>query len=90
MCEIMVFGESQTQVTEWIEKIAALIKTSYRDTITIIGPSDAPIARIRDAWRKHLFVKTADHTVYCHALEEIAGLEELCRRDRVYLSVTAL
>ena len=90
MCEVMTASESAEAAGRWIDKIALLINQSYHGTMTVIGPSDAPVARIRDFWRKHLFIKSNDHRSFLEALERISELEAELHKDKVYLSVTAL
>lgn len=90
MCEIMTSCQHEQDASVWIERIAALIKQEFHDTITIIGPSDAPVARVKDYWRKHLFLKSSDHAAFVGAIDRIGAAETECRKDKVYLSVTAL
>lgn len=90
MCEILTASESADSANLWIEKIALLINRTYHGTMSIIGPSDAPVAKVRDYWRKHLFLKSADHEAFLEALERIGGMEQELHRDKVYLSVSAL
>ena len=51
--------------TDWAEEIKYLVDVMYPeaekrfcDIIKIIGPSDAPIARLKDMWRKHLYIRS--------------------------------
>ncbi len=90
MCEVMTASESRVQSQQWIEKIAALINQLYHGTISMIGPSEAPVAKVRDYWRYHVFIKTLDHEAFVSALEMIGRLDTEDRKDKVYLSVTAL
>ncbi len=90
MCEVMTASESQVQAQLWIEKIAALINQVYHGTISMIGPSEAPIAKVRDYWRYHVYFKTLDHKAFVEALELIGRLDTEGRKEKVYLSVTAL
>ena len=90
MCEILVAARDRMRAEYWILQIAALIRRSYRNTISVIGPSDAPVAKIRDYWRKHLFAKTGDHNAYRDFLEEAGGLEQTMKKEDVWLSVTSM
>lgn len=90
MCEVTTACQTSEGAQVWIEKIAALIKTDFHDTITLIGPSDAPIAKLRDYWRKHLFFKTLNHAAFVEAIGKISNFETACGKDKVYLSLTAL
>ncbi len=90
MCEVLAASQELAAARRWIQEIAILINRQYHGTITVIGPSDAPVARIRDFWRVHLFFKTADHAVFLDALGQISGLEAQMRQDGVYLSSALL
>ena len=55
MCEVMAVSAEEELANQWIWQVQLLINKRFCDIIKIIGPSDAPIARLKDMWRKHLY-----------------------------------
>ncbi len=90
MCEVLVASRDPSRAAYWISQFARLIKSAYHDTISVIGPSDAPVPKIRDFWRKHLFAKSADRDAFRNFLTDAGGLEQQMRREDAWLSVTAM
>ena len=64
------------------------IVVNFCDIIKIIGPSDAPIARLKDMWRKHLYIRSSDHKAYLEAMELIQEITEQAAVQKVSIFVT--
>ena len=58
MCEVMAVSAEEKLANQWIWQVQLLINRRFCDIIKIIGPSDAPIARLKDMWRKHLYIRS--------------------------------
>ena len=58
------------------------------EVMKIIGPSDAPIARLKDMWRKHLYIRSSDHKAYLEAMELIQEITEQAAVQKVSIFVT--
>ena len=65
-----------------------MTKAERCDIIKIIGPSDAPIARLKDMWRKHLYIRSSDHKAYLKAMELIQEITEQAAVQKVSIFVT--
>ena len=73
---------------QWIWQVQLLINKRFCDIIKIIGPSDAPIARLKDMWRKHLYIRSSDHKAYLEAMELIQEITEQAAVQKVSIFVT--
>lgn len=88
MCEVMASAAAEQEAEQWIRQVQLLINQKFCDIIKIIGPSDAPVARIKDMWRKHLYLRSNDHKAYLQAMELLQELTEQAALKKVFLSVT--
>lgn len=88
MCEVMVVSAEEKLANQWIWQVQLLINKRFCDIIKIIGPSDAPIARLKDMWRKHLYIRSNDHKAYLEAMELIQEITEQAAVQKVSIFVT--
>ncbi len=88
MCEVMAVSAQETLADQWIHQAELLINKRFYGTIKMIGPSDAPIAKLKDMWRKHLYIRSNDHKAYLEAMELLQKLTEEAALQKVYISVT--
>lgn len=61
--EVLAFSEKKEEVTLLSEDLKKELK-GYEE-ITILGPTDAPIEKLRDTYRRVLYVKSKDYKVLC-------------------------
>ena len=88
MCEVMAVSAEEKLANQWIWQVQLLINKRFCDIIKIIGPSDAPIARLKDMWRKHLYIRSNDHKAYLEAMELIQEITEQAAVQKVSIFVT--
>ena len=88
MCEVMAVSAEEKLANQWIWQVQLLINKRLCDIIKIIGPSDAPIARLKDMWRKHLYIRSSDHKAYLEAMELIQEITEQAAVQKVSIFVT--
>lgn len=88
MCEVMAVSAQELQADRWIRQVQLLINERFYGIIKIIGPSDAPVARLKDMWRKHLYLRSNDHEAYLGAIEMLQEMTQQAAAEKVYLSVT--
>ena len=88
MCEVMAVSAEEKLANQWIWQVQLLINKRFCDIIKIIGPSDAPIARLKDMWRKHLYIRSNDHKAYLEAMELIQEITEQAAAQKVSIFVT--
>ena len=88
MCEVMAVSAEEKLANHWIWQVQLLINRRFCDIIKIIGPSDAPIARLKDMWRKHLYIRSSDHKAYLEAMELIQEITEQAAVQKVSIFVT--
>ena len=88
MCEVMAVSAEEKLANQWIWQVQLLINRRFCDIIKIIGPSDAPIARFKDMWRKHLYIRSSDHKAYLEAMELIQEITEQAAVQKVSIFVT--
>lgn len=88
MCEVMAVSAEEKLANQWIWQVQLLINRRFCDIIKIIGPSDAPIARLKDMWRKHLYIRSSDHKAYLEAMELIQEITEQAAVQKVSIFVT--
>ena len=88
MCEVMAVSAEEELANQWIWHVQLLINKRFCDIIKIIGPSDAPIARLKDMWRKHLYIRSSDHKAYLEAMELIQEITEQAAVQKVSIFVT--
>lgn len=88
MCEVMAVSAEEKLANQWIWQVQLLINKRFCDIIKIIGPSDAPIARLKDMWRKHLYIRSSDHKAYLEAMELIQEITEQAAVQKVSIFVT--
>lgn len=88
MCEVMAVSAEEELANQWIWHVQLLINKRFCDIIKIIGPSDAPIARLKDMWRKHLYIRSNDHKAYLEAMELIQEITEQAAAQKVSIFVT--
>ena len=88
MCEVMAVSADEKLANQWIWQVQLLINKRFCDIIKIIGPSDAPIARLKDMWRKHLYIRSNDHKAYLEAMELIQEITEQAAVQKVSIFVT--
>ena len=88
MCEVMAVSAEEELANQWIWQVQLLINKRFCDIIKIIGPSDAPIARLKDMWRKHLYIRSNDHKAYLEAMELIQEITEQAAVQKVSIFVT--
>ena len=62
--EIMAFSEKQQRGRELLEELKG--ETGAYPQLTLLGPTDAPIAKLRDVWRSVLYIKSEDYHLLCH------------------------
>lgn len=90
MCEIMSSAITVQKAAFWLNRVQELINTHFCDSICMIGPSDAPIPKLKDMWRRHLFLRTGDHEVFCAALELVSRVSEESRKEKTIITITTL
>lgn len=90
MCEIMVSAAESEVASNWIQQVVLLINSKNYDIIKIIGPSDAPIARVKDMYRKHLYMTAFEHESYRQAIQQLEDLVVRAAASKVYITITAL
>ena len=62
--EVLVFSEKEEKAAMLAEVLKS--KTiSYHDMI-VLGPNDAPIAKLRDVYRKILYIRSKDYQMLCN------------------------
>ncbi len=88
LAEVLTSCADRRLADEWVRGAIALIKSQAHDKITFIGPADAAVARIKDLWRRHFYIKTSDRAQFLSALAGVSSLETAMQRDHVYLSVS--
>ncbi len=84
----MAVSAEEKLANQWIWQVQLLINKRFCDIIKIIGPSDAPIARLKDMWRKHLYIRSSDHKAYLEAMELIQEITEQAAVQKVSIFVT--
>ncbi|NTW27927.1 MAG: primosomal protein N' [Coriobacteriia bacterium] len=57
LANVMIWGEDAAQVSECAHEIAARLRETAPEAWLILGPSPAPIARLKGVWRWHAMVK---------------------------------
>ena len=87
MCEILASAPDEQAAEGWIREAAGLLNRNFRGIIHIIGPSDAPVARIKDMWRKHLFFSTDRREAFLEAIALMQNLSQEARASKVFVSI---
>ena len=88
MCEILVTSGDEAAAQACIREAASLLQQRFRGTINLIGPADAPVARIKDMWRKHLFFSAGRHDIFVEAISMMQSLSQDVRAEKIYLSIS--
>ena len=83
MCEVMAVSAEEKLANQWIWQVQLLINKRFCDIIKIIGPSDAPIARLKD-----IYIRSNDHKAYLEAMELIQEITEQAAVQKVSIFVT--
>ena len=76
---VLVYSEKEESAAELSGKFAEFIR-NYGD-IQVLGPTDAPLAKVKDIYRKIIYVKCSEHSVLCGIKDR---LEEFKNKDIVY------
>lgn len=71
MMTILVTSGVQKDAEEAIRQIGAFIEAAAADELVAIGPTDAPVSRINDIYRKVLHLKHKDRAVLVFMKDEI-------------------
>lgn len=77
--EVMVYSENRTHAEEFSLHIKE--KTGSREMVTVLGPSDASIFRLKNTYRRVLYVKSPEYQKLCEIKDE---LEELIKQMTEY------
>lgn len=71
MAELLITSENETEAENIIHSYAALIQNEYNGTIKVIGPANALVGKIKDTYRKVLYLKSLDETILIEAKDRI-------------------
>ena len=79
MLVIMAVGGDEEQLANIIDRMYSLIRGKYinEKKLSLVGPSDPAIAKIKDMYRKVLYIKHQDYDV----LVDIKDFVETWLRD---------
>ena len=87
MCEILVSSADENAAAGWISEAGNLLNTRFHGILHLIGPSDAPVVRVKDMWRKHLYFLTDRREVFLEAIAMMQELSSEARAKKVFLSI---
>lgn len=71
MLEVLLTSDVEQEAENAIHRYAALIHTKYNGTIKIIGPANAPIGKMKDVYRKVLYLKSSNESQLIEAKDEL-------------------
>lgn len=71
MLEVLLTSEQESEAENIIYSYAALIHNEYNGTIKIIGPTNAPVGKIKDIYRKVLYLKSSSEDLLIDAKDQI-------------------
>ncbi len=71
MAELLVTSDEENEAENAIHCYAALIQNEYNDTIKIIGPANASVGKIKDRYRKVLYLKSTNEILLIQAKDRI-------------------
>ncbi len=71
MMELLITSDNEIEAENTIHGYAALIQNEYNGTIKVIGPTNALIGKIKDTYRKVLYLKSLKETVLIEAKDRI-------------------
>src|SRR5699024_11367646 len=71
MMELLITSDNEIEAENTIHGYAALIQNEYNGTIKVIGPTNALIGKIKDTYRKVLYLKSLKKTVLIEAKDRI-------------------
>lgn len=71
MAELLVTSDEENEAENAIHCYAALIQNEYNDTIKIIGPANASVGKIKDTYRKVLYLKSTNESLLIQAKDRI-------------------
>ena len=57
LANVLVWGQERAQVASACDELAAAIASRLPEGWQILGPSPAPLSRLKDVWRWHVLVK---------------------------------
>ncbi len=66
LANVLVWGPRESDVKTLAEAAAAALRDSVPESFSVMGPSPAPLARLKNVWRWHVIVKAPEG-------EELAG-----------------
>jgi len=72
MINLTISATNETRITDHVKKISSVARDLARqsgDTISVLGPAEAPLSRIKGRYRWHLLLKGND----IHALHTLTG-----------------
>jgi primosomal protein N' (replication factor Y) len=61
LANVLAWGRDRARVAEAIEAFAAEVRAAMPDDWELLGPSPAPLARLKGVWRWHVLVKAPEH-----------------------------
>lgn len=71
---VLVFSENEESASELAGVVAELAR--QHSEVTVLGPSDAPIAKAKDIYRKMIYGKCPDYGVLCLVKDCIEAFKE--------------
>lgn len=71
MAALLLMAPNEVEAERCIEKYASLIQSGYRGKIDIIGPSDASVSKIKDTYRKMMYLKSSEEQWLIEAKDKI-------------------
>lgn len=71
---VLVFSENEESASK-LAGIISEIAEQYQ-TVTVLGPADAPVAKAKDIYRKMVYGKCADYSTLCSVKDYIEAFKE--------------
>lgn len=85
LANVLVWGRERADVARTASDLAAAIISASDDATQVVGPSPAPLSRLKGVWRWHVLVKGPEHAVLAEPLR--AALQLLKPKAGVSVSV---
>jgi primosomal protein N' (replication factor Y) len=77
--EVLVFSKEQEKAIALSERLCALLQAEQE--MVILGPNDAAIAKLRDFYRRTIYIKSQSYEKLCHAKD---AMEAFMREEELY------
>lgn len=85
MMVILASGEDKEQLVNFVDRLYSLIREKCKDIkrLSVVGPAEPAVEKIRDVYRRVLYIKHSDYGVLVDIKDDIEGrLEESGDADR--------